>query len=532
MKSSLTPIEFVSALRNGFAWLEINQTLLDRLNVFPVPDGDTGQNMTSTLASGIETFPDKISDAMTLSDLAEPFITELTRSSRGNSGFILARFFYGFFEIAVNRETLDVQTWIAGIANGSFHVNRAMFAPVEGTIISILTAVNQTLSDYDGNDIIEVLRIIEASGTEALFHTPKQLPVLARAGVVDSGALGILCLFRGILAGATDGTVDTEREEEYRFEPDANVEGNSNDILVYRYCTEAVVEKNGKEDAELIEWLKSLGDCIALVNETELLKLHIHTNEPEVVFQRLETLGTIEQRKVDDMEKQSRLVSAGRGKKGELSILAFVPGDGFERIFEDFGVGNCFVYKENLPSPEDILNTLNNIVEDQIIILPNNSNIIPSVMAVKDLSDKSLIVLPTKSVVQGITASYGFVKEDDAETNINSMSGFLDAAIALSVYISVNDSRFGDWDLKEGQWFVTQSDEILGVGDTTIEAILKAVDSLDISEVSDVAVYPGNDFDPRELDSLIAALRHKLPEATIEHHFGGQKRTALIISLE
>lgn len=532
MKPGLTPAEFADILRGGFAWLEINSALLDRLNVFPVPDGDTGNNMTSTMSSGIETLPEDSGTLSSMTALATPFNTELTRCSRGNSGFILARFFHGFFEIAGTRDILDARTWIESLANGSFHVNGALFAPAEGTMISILAAVNASLADYSDDDVVGALRLTVDSGTEALFRTPSQLPILARAGVVDSGALGLMCIFRGMLAAALGEAPRSELESEYRFEPDPTAGSDDDNKIAYRYCTEAVVRRNSTEDPELGNWLKSMGDSIALVNETELLKIHIHTNEPEVIFTRLKTLGELEHRKVDDMEEQSRLVSAGSGGTGETAILTFVPGEGFERIYEDFGVRNCFVYGDTLPSPDEIASVLNKMPENQIIVLPNNSNILPSVMAVRDIVEKELSILPTRSVIQGITACYGFSEEEDVVTNIESMSDFLDDAVALSVYKSAKDTRFGDRDLKVGDWFVTRSDDILGVGSDPVDAVEEALESLDTSDMSDVVAYHGVQFDPRDLDAVVAVLRRKLPDASVEHHFGGQNRAALIISLE
>ena len=532
MKTSLTPAEFSSVLRGGFTWLDLNRALLDRLNVFPVPDGDTGNNMTSTMSSGIETLPEDGTDPVSLSALGSAFNSELTRCSRGNSGFILARFFHGFFEIAGRRDSVDVATWTESLANGSFHVNGALFAPTEGTMISILAAVNQALSNHRGTDIIEALELSEKTATEALFRTPEQLAILARAGVIDSGALGMVCIFRGMLAAATGREARIEKEEDYRFEPDPDAGDGSENEITYRYCTEAILKKNGNDDPELVEWLKSMGDSIALVNEQDILKIHIHTNEPEIVFKRLESLGKIQHSKMDDMKEQSRLVSGGRGDGGGMTVLAFVPGEGFERIYEDFGVANCFVYRDTLPSPDEIAAVLNQISEDQIIVLPNNSNILPSVMAVREITDKNLSILPTRSVIQGITACYGFSEDEDTATNIESMSEFLDDATSLSLYQSARATRFGDRDLRDGEWFVTRSDDILGADLEPIAALSEALQSLDTGDITDVAVYHGDGFDPRDLEGMVASIRHQLPGASVEHHFGGQSRAALIISLE
>ena len=529
MINSLDPSGLADMLRGGFTYLELNRDLLDRLNVFPVPDGDTGCNMTSTLASGIETLDEP---HQSMADLGGRFNEETNRCSRGNSGFILARFFHGFFETIGGSDTLTVPRFIEAMSNGSFRVNGALFSPTEGTMISILAAINTALIGYRESDFTGVLKRTVEAGTEALFITPKQLPVLARAGVVDSGALGLLFIFRGMYSRLIGSEAVKEKEDEYRFEPDPEAGVGDNKLPVYRYCTEAVVRRNGIKDEALGDWLKTMGGSIALVNEDKILKLHIHTDDPQKIFQRLEKLGNLDHTKVDDMEEQTRLVSADGGTKRDMAILAFVPGEGFERIYEDLGVTNCFIYGETLPSPEEIAEVLKTIESEQVIMMPNNSNILPSAMAARDITDKNLSIIPTRSVIQGITATYGFSEDEDVVANVESMTGFLDDAIDLFVYRSAMDTRFGDIDLRTGDWFVTRFDEVVGTGPTPADAISSSLKKIDIDGITESAVYHGNGFDPRELTHVVNAMKAVLPNANIEDHFGGQSRAGLIISLE
>jgi len=528
-KNTLAPADLASVLQGGFKYLELNRTVLDRLNVFPVPDGDTGANMASTLAAGIEALEEQ---EVSIQNLGRRFNTEINRCSRGNSGFILARFFHGFFEALHDSGELSVKLYSEAISNGSFHVNGALFSPTEGTMISILSAVSLALTNSDIKSISDALTITVNSATEALFLTPKQLPVLDRAGVVDSGALGLVFIFRGMLTALNNTDPVKEIEADYRFEPNPDAPADMDGTPEYRFCTEAVVLRNEKQDEELNDWLRCMGNSIALVNKDDLLKIHIHTNEPKAIFKRLETLGRLEHTKVDDMQEQSRLVSAETDNNGGLSLFAFVPGEGFERIYEDLGVSNCFIYGETLPSPDEISEVLKTIESQQIIILPNNSNILPSVMAVRDICEKNLSIVPTKTVIQGITASYGFSADDTVVDNVDSMNGFINDAIGLFVYISTLDTRFGETDLKTGDWFVTRSKEVLGVGKTAADAIRSSLQVLETSTLTDAAIYHGDGFDPRDLDKVINEIKSVIPDVDIEDHFGGQSRAALIISLE
>ena len=526
----LTPRKLAEALRGGFDYLQLNRGLLDRLNVFPVPDGDTGSNMASTLASGIDTIDSE--PPSSFAALADRFLTEINRCSRGNSGFILARFFHGFFEIAVREEALSVPRLAESLSNGAFHVNGALFAPTEGTMISILSAVTDALTKTDHEDMASALDLMDDAGTRALFRTPEQLPVLARAGVIDSGALGLLCIFRG-MAGALAGVEPVEEQEsDYRFEPNPSAGAGEAESPSYRYCTEAVVSRNGNEDESLSPWLAVMGDSIALVKDDQQIKIHIHTNEPEKIFDRLKILGTLEHTKVDDMAEQTRLVSADAGGSEDCAVLAFVPGEGFERFFEDLGVDHCFIYSDTLPSPQDIASAVDRIPADQVIVLPNNSNILPSVMSAGSLTEKSISIIPTKTVIQGITVSYGYSSDDSAAANVDSMTEFMDDAVGLFVYRSAMETRFGDRELKEGDWFVTRFDQVLGAAANPSDAIREALSTLETDEITEATIYHGDGFDPRELENVMKTFGEAIPDANLEEHFGGQEKAALIISLE
>ncbi len=275
-----------------------------------------------------------------------------------------------------------------------------------------------------------------------------------------------------------------------------------------------------------------MGNSIALVNEEKLMKIHIHTNEPQAVFQRLEKLGELEYTKVDDMQEQSRLVSTEGTSGGTVSILAFIPGEGFECIYEDLGVSNCFIYGDTLPSPEEISETLNSIESEHIIVMHNNSNILPSVMAVRDITTKKLSIIPTKTVIQGITASYGFSADDTVSDNVDSMNGFMNDAVGLFVYKSVLNTRFGDREIKVDDWFVSRSKEVLAIGTSVADTVSNALENLETADITDAAIYQGDGFDPRILKDVVHTMKTILPEADVEDHFGGQNRAALIISLE
>jgi hypothetical protein len=523
--------ELQKVFKSGFEYLQRNYHILDNLNVFPIPDGDTGVNMMFTLKSGIDSLDEHTSN--TMKNFAEILNKSVTNNSRGNSGFILARFFHGFTEIIKKNETLTPEILAQAFGNGSYLSKTSLSTPMEGTMITILASCAESMSKNKTDDIVVFLKEALAASRESLKNTPKLLPILAKAGVIDSGALGFIFFLEGMIRSLTGEKIIMEDEADYRFEPDLTISDEVLKHLPFRYCTEILVEyKTEPEILNFKSMLESHGDCVALLCEDGIIKLHIHTNEPDLIQNEAGKFGEIVKIKIDDMQEQVNQTFSAIKKHEDLTVLAIIPGPGFERIYKDFGAQHFINYSENLPSLSEILDEIKKIKCNNIIILPNDKNIIPVATLVKDQSEKNIYILPTKNIVQGLAAMYSFSDMDSTEHNVESMADSLKFASCLKIYKSSRNSSYGNVNIKENDYFTVDGDDVLSSEPALDGAFISALKKIDLSEKASITLYYNEDFD----NSIIPSLQEKVSELnsniTLESYFGGQKKSVLIISVE
>lgn len=530
--------ELISALSGGNDYLKQNYKILDNLNVFPVPDGDTGTNMLGTYQAGVNSVQSAVNSGSvkTIKDICSVMDDALLHESRGNSGFIISRFFHGFFQIIRDSKFLTVKQIAEGFTNGLFIVKSALLNPVEGTIVTIISAIAaKMLEIIKENPDIDIPELFDAAIKKArivLSKTPEMLVILAKAGVVDSGALGFIFIMQGMLAALTGEQITSEDESDYRFTP---VSGISNDETInytYRYCTEFILNKLGSKPIEgIVEFLKTRGDSIAVVDD-KIFKLHIHTDDPDEISEYLSNYGKIEKIKIDDMYEQISLVSLSNEDNSECTVLSFIPGSGFEKIFDAFGVTNYILYKDELPSTGEILEVLKLIEDRNIIILPNNSNILPAVLLAKEKSDKNISIIPTKNVIQGITSLYGYSENENIQDNVSSMKECIDMAIAMFVYKSISDIVFDGVKIEKDDFFVIQEKTVAAVGHDLIETVISAVINRNHEDLGSISFYYSDSFNKSALDEIERKISTINEFVEFEAHYGGQSRAELVISLE
>ncbi|MBU0927005.1 MAG: DAK2 domain-containing protein [Spirochaetes bacterium] len=519
------------ALVKGAEYLSRNQRILDNLNVFPVPDGDTGANMVATLDAGIRAIGE--GPVSSIAELSERMRGELLRNSRGNSGFIVAWFFCGFFAAAERYDHLTDDCLLEGFSSGAYRVNTSLFTPVEGTMITIIAAMTEALRGCSGDDPGSCLRRAVSAGRETLYKTPSMLPMLAKAGVVDAGALGFIFIVEGMLRSLTREEVPLESEADYRFQPNPRAMLDWTPLPEYRYCTEVYVENPREfDDRALRVFLGERGNSIALVIEGGFIKLHIHTDHPHDILGRLESLGTVAKSKIEDMREQVDLVSNGSRDDGSCAVLACIPGEGFEEVFAGLGVAACLLYRGELPSAGAILDALAEIDAPSVIVLANNANIVPAAMVARDICGRDVTVVPTRNVVEGIAAAYGYSENDSMRENAKNMRDCVGLAACLRAYRSATASTFGDTPIPEGSFFVMAGDDVLAVRDDLADAALEAMKASGAEDKSDVTVYTGYGFDDAVLPRLKAGLSELNPRLSVEYRRGGQPRELLIISIE
>ena len=518
----------IDALTGSLNYLEQNYKLLDNLNVFPVPDGDTGVNMLLTIKPSVEGLLNKKSDSN--HDLFIQFNRDITNHSRGNSGFILSRFFNGFSKSIIAGQKVNSEILKKAFMNGAYDAKSSLMNPVEGTMITIISEISNCMLEMDETDIVTLLSKAVDRANEVLFKTPEMLPTLAKAGVIDSGALGFIFIMRGMLQGITHSELTLENEEQYRFEPDGSIVDDS-DTLQFKYCTELIAE-NVKDFPidKFKSFLKEKGDSIAVLYEKELLKVHIHTNEPELIINTVNESGTVTKQKIEDMEQQVSIKNS-TAEEDEFSILSIVPGDGFIDVFSDLGVEHFLIY-DNLPSVIDVLNKVDLIEHEHIILLPNDKNIIPVALQVQKKSDKNIAVVLSKNIVQGISALYGFNEFESLNNNIESMNENIDLSICIKVNISTMDVQYGNVSIKENDFFITMGDDVLSTGESFSTVLLESLKSFNMEERANITFYYNDTMDVKMLEAAKNDISKLYGDIETEIQYGGQKKSAVIIAIE
>jgi dihydroxyacetone kinase-like predicted kinase len=350
--------------------------------------------------------------------------------------------------------------------------------------------------------------------------------------VVDAGGLGFIFVIEGMTRGLLGTEPRIEKEQDYRIEPDLTI-AESEEALTFRYCTEFTVEKSAEISwPQLKLYLEQQGDSIALVQEEDYLKLHIHTDTPEEIRAKMTELGTIVASKVDDMEEQINAGFKSIQDHETLSVLAMVPGPGFKSIFSELEAAACLEYADQLPSTGEIVEVLEGMESDNVIVLPNEKNIIPAATMAQETSGKNVYLLPTENVVQGITALYGFNEEDSPQQNIHSMGEGIDLAVCLKVYQSSRDSRYGTVEIRKGDFFVLRGQEVLGVDASLARAVERSLAELDLSVAGCVSFYYSDSFDQGCMADMEDHIRRLQDTLSVEFHYGGQAASLLIMAVE
>ncbi len=523
--------DFADALFTSADHLKLNHEVLDNLNVFPVPDGDTGANMAGTFVPAVKKLKNR--EISSCVEIGEILVPRMDNYSRGNSGFIISRFFKGFFSTLSHDTPLTVSQLHEGFSKGYYEVHTALFNPIEGTMISIISSMAEAISRWGNTCVYECLENAVEEARKTLFKTPAMLPILARAGVVDSGALGFICIIEGILLGLRQKNPFLEVEKEYRFSPNPGVEIPEDTSEPGQYCTEITMKLNHEFPEKTIrEYLVLMGNSIALVNEDNFLKLHIHTDYPEQVVNKFEQFGDIINKKIDDIYAQIKATSGSGADFQGCEVLACVPGEGFEKIFRELGVDNLVTYREQLPSTSDILKVVNEVSGQDLVFLPNDKNILPACMAVKEKSDKNISILPTGNIIQGLTAFYGFSENENLDTNITSMNECLGMSDSFFIHKSNAVRIFGEVEIKENDFFVLYNKDIFCVNNDFLLVIRDTLGKIDLSDKANISLFYKDDTYKELLAVLEDELHREYPHLEIELLFGGQHRSDLIVAVE
>jgi DAK2 domain fusion protein yloV len=539
-----------SAFITGAKSLEAKKEWINELNVFPVPDGDTGTNMTMTIMSAAKTLAAEEGDD--IASMCKAIAQGSLRGARGNSGVILSQLFRGAAKILKESPVVDVFEIALAFDKASETAYKAVMKPKEGTILTVARAMGEKAleihDEYD--DIIAFLEVVLAYGDETLKKTPEMLPVLKKAGVVDSGGQGLMVILHGILEGLKGnvielGDVVLSTKSEGGANGAAREDIDTSDIK-FGYCTEFIVNLNkeftDKDEEEFKEFLTSIGDSLVCVADDEVVKIHVHTNDPGLAIQRGLTFGELTNLKIDNMREEHRervikgvdQILESQKQKKKMGVISVSAGSGLTSIFKEIGVDVVVEGGQTMnPSTEDILNAVEHLNAETIYILPNNKNIILAAeQAAKIVEDKKVVVIPTKTIPQGITAMISLSEDRSTEENLENATEEISNVKSAQITYAVRNTTIDDVEIHENDVMALGDSGIIGVDKSIDSAVDKALANMidDSSEL--VCLYYGEEVSEEDATKLCDELVGKYENVEFELHFGGQPVYYYFISVE
>ena len=536
----------------GAANLEAKKEFINELNVFPVPDGDTGTNMTLTILSAAKEV--KALENPDMVAIAKAISSGSLRGARGNSGVILSQLLRGFTKEIREHKEIDTITLAKACERATATAYKAVMKPKEGTILTVAKGASQkaaelaeTTEDLD-TFISEVINYAQ----EVLEKTPEMLPVLKEAGVVDSGGQGLLEVMRGAYDAFQGKEIDYSAIEASAGTKMVKPSEQAETEIKFGYCTEFIImlekEFTAKDETEFKAYLESIGDSIVCVADDDIVKIHVHTNDPGLAIQRALTYGQLSRMKIDNMreEHQEKLIKdaeklaaqQAEAKKAEprkeVGFIAVSIGEGMNEIFRELGADYIIEGGQTMnPSTEDMLNAIDQVNAEHIFILPNNKNIILAANQAQTLTeDKDIIVVPSKTVPQGITAIINYMPDADAQTNLEAMIEGIGNVKTGQVTYAVRDTHIDDKEIHEGDIMGIGDSGILAVGQSVEETTKEMLAQLVDEDTELISLYYGQDVQEESAENFAQEIEDLYPDVDVDVHSGGQPIYYYVLSVE
>ncbi|MGL5752297.1 MAG: DAK2 domain-containing protein [Paraclostridium sp.] len=520
--------------------LQNNKDLVDKLNVFPVPDGDTGTNMSLTISYAMKELSKVDNDDIT--NIGKSLAKGSLMGARGNSGVILSQIIRGFTKSIEGSEKLTTTDLADAFKNGSDTAYKAVIKPIEGTILTVVRESGEYAikAAKKETDIIKFLELVIKEANASLERTPDLLKNLKDAGVVDSGGKGLVLIYEGMYHALKGNPIVV------------NEGGQTNDVSIsvpqetinpedikFAYCTEFILESNKISDDKIKDIMLPYGDSLAVVGDEGIIKVHVHTNEPGSVLQEALKYGQLATIKIENMKVQHENIvvdsqtAVSQEPEKEFGFIATSMGDGLANIFRDFGVDHIIEGGQTMnPSTEDFMKAIDEINAENIFILPNNSNIIMAANQAKALSDKNIIVIPSKTVSQGFSALVGFNAEASVEENEESMIECLSLVKSGQVTYAVRDTVMNDIDVKEGNYIGIGESKLLSAGENREEITLGLIEKLSDEDTAIITLFYGEDVSEEEANRFRDLIEEKYEDIDVELYYGGQPLYYYLISVE
>lgn len=524
-----------------------NKESVDELNVFPVPDGDTGTNMSMTIRNAVAEL-NMLSDSVTVETVAQTAASAMLRGARGNSGVILSLLFRGLSKGLAGKHEATVEDYCNALKLGAEAAYKSVMKPTEGTILTVARVAAEKANDAQCEDFPELFDVLTTAAKEILDQTPEMLPVLKKAGVVDAGGMGYYTILKGMASVICNGEMVGAKEETATEKAVVtNAAGTFETDIEFTYCTEFIVVKSdvNKDATKLRAFLESIGDCVVVVDDDSIIKVHVHTEHPGKALEEGILYGSLINLKIENMKEQHKgaAAKAEMQKKQKLApaepvkdfgFVSVTSGAGLEDLFKDLGVDVIVRGGQTMnPSTEDILEAINATPARNIFVLPNNKNIIMAAEQAVKLTDRNVIVLQTRTIPQGITAMLAFDESNDFSTNGVNMTKALDNVGSGSITFAVRDSDFEGKQIKKGEILAMENGKLAFVEKDVTKALIKITKKLIRSGSSYITIIYGSDVTDETAQAAFEALRAKISDdIEIVLVNGGQPVYYYLISVE
>lgn len=524
-----------------------NKESVDELNVFPVPDGDTGTNMSMTIRNAVAEL-NMLSDSVTVETVAQTAASAMLRGARGNSGVILSLLFRGLSKGLAGKHEATVEDYCNALKLGAEAAYKSVMKPTEGTILTVARVAAEKANDAQCKNFAELFDVLTTAAKETLDQTPEMLPVLKKAGVVDAGGMGYYTILKGMASVICGGVMIGAKEETATEKAVVtNAAGTFETDIEFTYCTEFIVVKSdvNKDATKLRAFLESIGDCVVVVDDDSIIKVHVHTEHPGKALEEGILYGSLINLKIENMKEQHKgaAAKAEMQKKQKLApaepvkdfgFVSVTSGAGLEDLFKDLGVDVIVRGGKTMnPSTEDILEAINATPARNIFVLPNNKNIIMAAEQAVKLTDRNVIVLQTRTIPQGITAMLAFDESSDFSTNGVNMTKALDNVGSGSITFAVRDSDFEGKQIKKGEILAMENGKLAFVEKDVTKALIKITKKLIRSGSSYITIIYGSDVTDETAQAAFEALRAKISDdIEIVLVNGGQPIYYYLISVE
>ena len=534
--------EYREMLSTATTWLEKSSSDVDALNVFPVPDGDTGTNMLLTMRSGVDEA--YMHNNSSVSDAAKAVAQGALMGARGNSGVILSQIWRGMAEGMVDKKTINGEDVAIALQKAADVAYKGISNPVEGTILTVVreaAQAGQKCVDDGKTDPISVMEAIVEGAGESVANTPTLLPVLKEAGVVDAGGQGLYTILEGALRYLRGEAEQMQFRKPQMIAssiplPVRMPQLSQADEVPFGYCTEFMLKGEGFNPDKIRDRLKKEGESLIVVGDENTTRIHVHTLDPGKVIRYATTLGTIHQVSIRNMDEQYQdflEIQKSRAVEVDTATIAVVSGDGLAEVFASLGTTAIVPGGQTMnPSTKDILQAVNAVASDKVIILPNNKNIILTAEQVKTLTNKSIEVIPTQTIPQGVAALLAFDYEADFSTNAELMKEATSMVKTIEITRAVRAAQLDGLSIKKKQAIGLLDGELLAAGKNTIDILDKMLAKLDMNQNEIVTVYYGADTNSDEASQVSESIREQYPQLQVEVVKGGQPYYDYIVSIE